>query len=60
MAKKFVRRAKKVVAQKQTPVQVAGKFTGNERGFGFVLREGGEDIFIPPGATLGALHGLPN
>ena len=38
-------------------VQYAGKFVGNERGFGFVLREEGVDIFIPPHATGGAIHG---
>ncbi|MCL1845451.1 MAG: ribonuclease R [Defluviitaleaceae bacterium] len=37
--------------------QISGKFIGNERGFGFVLRENGEDIFVPPHATNGALNG---
>lgn len=39
--------------------QITGKFIGNERGFGFVLRERdiGEDIFIPPHFTNGALSG---
>jgi ribonuclease R len=37
--------------------QITGKFIGNERGFGFVQHEGGEDIFIPPHAVFGALHG---
>jgi len=38
-------------------MQASGKFVGNERGFGFVLREGGEDIFIPSHFVSGALHG---
>ncbi|MCL1862906.1 MAG: ribonuclease R [Defluviitaleaceae bacterium] len=38
-------------------IQVTGKFIGNERGFGFVLQNEGEDVFIPPHATFGALHG---
>ncbi|MCL2197577.1 MAG: ribonuclease R [Defluviitaleaceae bacterium] len=37
--------------------QAEGKFIGNERGFGFVWRKEGDDIFIPPHATFGALHG---
>ncbi|MCL2049797.1 MAG: ribonuclease R [Defluviitaleaceae bacterium] len=38
---------------------ITGKFTGNERGYGFVARNDGEgeDIFIPPHMTSGALHG---
>jgi ribonuclease R len=39
------------------PKLFAGKFIGNERGFGFVTHDGGEDIFIPPSFTCGALHG---
>ncbi|MCL2387305.1 MAG: hypothetical protein FWC89_07115, partial [Defluviitaleaceae bacterium] len=42
---------------KSNESQVKGKFVGNERGFGFVLYEGGVDIFIPPHSTNGALHG---
>ncbi|MCL2357555.1 MAG: VacB/RNase II family 3'-5' exoribonuclease [Defluviitaleaceae bacterium] len=38
-------------------MQITGKFIGNERGFGFVIREVGEDIFIPPHQTNGALNG---
>lgn len=34
-----------------------GKFTGNERGFGFFTPENGSDLFIPRRATGGALHG---
>ena len=37
---------------------ISGKFSGNARGYGFVMPEnGGEDIFIPPDATNGALDG---
>jgi len=38
---------------------VRGKFIGNEIGFGFVVPDPpqGEDIFIPPNFTWGALHG---
>ena len=34
-----------------------GKFIGNERGFGFVVPEQGEDVFIPAAQINGALHG---
>ncbi len=35
-----------------------GRFSGNERGFGFFLPDDGSgDLFIPPRATEGALHG---
>ncbi len=34
-----------------------GTFSGTQRGFGFVIIEGEEDIFIPGEATKGALHG---
>ncbi len=30
---------------------------GTERGFAFGLREGGEDVFLPPRSLHGALHG---
>lgn len=36
---------------------IKGKFCGTERGFGFVEQEDGEDLFIPPDSTGGALHG---
>ena len=35
---------------------VRGTVQGNERGFAFLLREDGEDLFIPPRALNGALH----
>ena len=35
---------------------VLGTVQGNERGFAFLLREDGEDLFIPPRALNGALH----
>lgn len=37
---------------------VVGTFQGSERGYGFVVPlDGGEDLFIPPGAMGDALHG---
>ena len=36
---------------------VIGKFVGNQRGFGFVEQEEGEDIFIPENQVHGAMHG---
>lgn len=38
---------------------VVGVFQGHEKGFGFVvpLQPGGVDLFIPPGAMNGAMHG---
>lgn len=36
---------------------VKGKFIGTERGFGFVEITDGEDLFIPPDSTAGAMHG---
>ena len=34
-----------------------GRVQGNERGFGFLVREDGEDLFIPRHGMHGALHG---
>ena len=36
---------------------VTGTVQGSGRGFGFLLREGGPDLFLPPRALHGALHG---
>lgn len=36
---------------------VRGRVQGNERGFAFLLREEGEDLFLPHRALHGALHG---
>ena len=36
---------------------VRGKVQGNERGFAFLVREEGEDLFLPHRALHGALHG---
>ncbi len=37
---------------------LTGRFSGNERGFGFVrFEEDTEDVFIPPNASFGALDG---
>ncbi|MBO7293067.1 MAG: VacB/RNase II family 3'-5' exoribonuclease, partial [Clostridia bacterium] len=37
--------------------EAEGRFMGNRRGFGFVLRDGGADVFIPAPLTHGALDG---
>ncbi|MBF0275870.1 MAG: ribonuclease R [Nitrospinae bacterium] len=37
--------------------QIEGTLQGNERGFGFVLVKGGEDVFIPKSRMNGAMHG---
>lgn len=37
--------------------EAEGRFMGNRRGFGFVLREGEADVFIPAPLTHGALDG---
>ena len=52
MTKKMKKPAKKPV-----PVILEGTFSGTTRGFGFVLIEGEEDIFVPERDTKGALHG---
>ena len=52
MTKKIKKPAKKPV-----PVIKEGTFSGTTRGFGFVLIEGEEDIFVPERDTKGALHG---
>ncbi len=36
---------------------VKGRYRGNQRGFGFVVPEEGEDVFIPASASRGALDG---
>lgn len=42
----------------QTSDVVVGKFSGTQKGFGFVVVEGqDEDIFIPINKTKGAMHG---
>lgn len=52
------KKIKKIMQPKQKKtLNLTGKFVGNERGFGFVLQPDGEDIFIPPHLTFGALHG---
>ena len=38
-------------------VSKEGTFNGTTRGYGFVIIEGEEDIFIPERDTKGALHG---
>jgi len=52
----LAKKIKKIVKQKQSP-KIVGKFIGNEKGFGFVVRENGADVFIPPHLTFGALNG---
>lgn len=36
---------------------LTGTFRGNARAFGFVSYDGGDDIFIPPSETAGAMNG---
>jgi len=36
---------------------VKGKYRGNQRGFGFVICDGDDDVFIPASATHGAMNG---
>ncbi len=36
---------------------ITGVYTSTSRGFGFVIREGKEDIFISKNANYGAMHG---
>lgn len=35
----------------------SGRLQGSERGFGFVIPDEGDDVFIPPEAMNGAMHG---
>ena len=44
-------------AKKPEPIIKEGTFSGTTRGFGFVIIEGEEDIFVPERDTKGALHG---
>ena len=46
----------KVKTQAKTDY-VTGKYTGSERGFGFVVSQDHADVFIPAGSSHGALHG---
>lgn len=41
----------------RTEERITGTFSGSRRGFGFVEREGGRDVFIPEDKTLGAIDG---
>ena len=52
MTKKIKKPVKKPV-----PVIKEGTFSGTTRGFGFVIIEGEEDIFVQERDTKGALHG---
>ncbi|MBQ6999155.1 MAG: ribonuclease R [Clostridia bacterium] len=36
---------------------VKGKYRGNQRGFGFVIPDNGDDVFVPASATHGAMNG---
>ena len=51
------RRAPRGVASPLSAPTVVGLFSGTRRGFGFVSREGGSDVFIPAAATAGAMDG---
>lgn len=51
------RRAPRGGASPLSAPTVVGLFSGTRRGFGFVSREGGSDVFIPAAATAGAMDG---
>ena len=38
------------------PTVIKGVFSANAKGYGFVINDNGEDIFIPPDKVNGALH----
>lgn len=56
-AGEIVRTKKKRYISAGTAGFVKGKYKGNQRGFGFVVPDDGEDVFIPAAATHGALNG---
>lgn len=57
LMEKPARRAAHKPVKKPAPVVKEGTFSGTTRGFGFVVIEGEEDIFVPERDTKGALHG---
>lgn len=52
----IVQTSKKRYATPRKLGYISGKFSANERGFGFVLQENG-DVFIPPDKTESAMNG---
>ncbi len=53
---KIIKTSKRKYASPEKLGYIRGKFSANERGFGFVLQEGG-DLFVPLSKTLGAVDG---
>lgn len=54
---KIVKTKKKRYISAENAGYVRGKYRGNQRGFGFVVPEDSEDVFIPASASRGALDG---
>ncbi len=50
-------RARRTLPASHSAPEAVGRFVGTRRGFGFVEREGGADVFVPAGRMRGALDG---
>lgn len=53
----IVKTKKRRYVSSESAGYVRGKYRGNQRGFGFVVPDDGEDVFIPASGTHGALNG---
>ena len=56
-ARRTMPRARHTLAVLPRAPEEVGRFVGTRRGFGFVEREGGADIFVPASRMRGALDG---
>lgn len=54
---KIVKTKKKRYMSAESAGYVRGKYRGNQRGFGFVVPESGDDVFIPASSSRDALDG---